>query len=337
MSTPEPLLEVEQLRVEFETRAGIVHALNDVSFSIAKGETLGIVGESGSGKSVTAQAVMGLVDLPGRICGGDMRWRGRSLLGREGQRYGRSIRGKEVAMVFQDPMTSLNPLLTIGTQLCEVTERHLGLTRAQARGRAEELLAAVGISAPARRLGQHPHELSGGMRQRVMIAMAIACEPKLLIADEPTTALDVTIQAQILELIAELQQKLGLAVILITHDLGVVAGLCHRVAVMYAGRIVESADADALFTHPAHPYTQGLLRSTPSLDVVEERLASIEGTPPSLLDPPPGCPFRPRCPVAFHRCLEMPPMAPVIAGGEAACWWAMERALPENAFLGTAD
>jgi len=335
MTGPEPILEVERLRVEFETRAGAVHALNDVSFSIAKGETLGIVGESGSGKSVTAQAVMGLIDLPGRICGGDIRWRGRSLLGPEGQRYGRSIRGKEMAMVFQDPMTSLNPLLTIGTQLCEVTERHLGLTRKQARSRAQELLAAVGISAPARRLEQHPHELSGGMRQRVMIAMAIACEPNLLIADEPTTALDVTIQAQILELLAELQEKLGLAVILITHDLGVVAGLCHRVAVMYAGRIIESAGADDLFTHPAHPYTQGLLRSTPSLDVVEERLASIEGTPPSLLAPPPGCPFRPRCPVAFDRCVEMPPMTQV-AGSEAACWWAMMAPTPGATRAGTA-
>lgn len=327
MNVTKPILEIEQLRVEFDTRAGTVHALNDVTLAIGKGETLGIVGESGSGKSVTAQAVMGLIDVPGRICGGEIRWRGRTLLGSEGRRYGRSVRGKEMAIIFQDPMTSLNPLLTVGAQLSEVTQRHLGFSRKQARARAQELIAAVGISAPARRLDQHPHELSGGMRQRIMIAMAIACEPSLLIADEPTTALDVTIQAQILELLADLQERLHLSVILITHDLGIVAGLCHRVAVMYAGRIIETAGADDIFERPAHPYTQGLLRSTPSLETVDERLVSIEGAPPSLLDPPAGCPFQPRCPIAYERCLEMPPMVPAY-GGRAACWRAMTPAWP---------
>ncbi|WP_127754487.1 ABC transporter ATP-binding protein [Devosia sp. 1566] len=322
-----PLLAIDGLQVEFDTRAGVVHALNDVSLTVGRGETLGIVGESGSGKSVTAQAAMGLIDIPGRITGGDIRWHGRSLLGSDGERLARSVRGKEMSIVFQDPMTSLNPLLTIGAQICEVLQCHLGFSHLQACNRAEELLGAVGISAPRRRLDQHPYELSGGMRQRVMIAMGIACEPELLIADEPTTALDVTIQAQILELLAELQQRLGLSIILITHDLGIVAGLCHRVAVMYAGRIIESGTADSLFTTPAHPYTQGLLRSTPSLDEVDERLISIDGSPPSLLHPPTGCPFLPRCPIGGDRCQAPPPMVPV-PGGEAACWKATTPAWP---------
>lgn len=336
MNAVKPLLEIDHLRVEFDTRAGTVHALNDVTLSIGPGETLGIVGESGSGKSVTAQAVMGLVDVPGRICGGDIRWKGRSLLDAEGQRYARSIRGADLAIIFQDPMTSLNPLLTIGTQLCEVLQRHKGMSRRQARARARDLIDAVGISAPERRLDQHPHELSGGMRQRIMIAMGIACEPQLLIADEPTTALDVTIQAQILELLAELQQRLGLSVILITHDLGIVAGLCHRVAVMYAGRIIETGSADDIFERPAHPYTQGLLRSTPSLDSVDERLLSIEGTPPSLLHPSPGCPFLPRCPIGDEGCRSIPPMVPVEAGF-AACWKASNPAWPEALAVGRTD
>ena len=315
-----PLLEVDQLSVEFDTRRGVVHGLRGVNLSIGRGETLAIVGESGSGKSVTAQAVMGLVDVPGRIAGGDIRWKGRSLLSREGARAARDIRGKEIALIFQDPMTSLNPLLKIGVQIGEVLQRHLGMTRTQAQTRVLELLEAVGIPAPPRRAQQYPHELSGGMRQRVMIAMAIACEPQLLIADEPTTALDVTIQAQVLELIAGLQESLNLSVILITHDLGVVAGLCHRVAVMYAGRIVETGEADDIFERPAHPYTQGLIRSTPRLDDRLDRLIAIDGAPPDMLSPPSGCAFRLRCPVADAVCEQEPPVLSFINGGSAACW-----------------
>ena len=316
---PEALLEVEDLRVEYATRGGTVYAVNGVSLTVAPGETLGLVGESGSGKSVTAQAVMGLVSTPGRIAGGDIRWRGRSLIGRAGERLGRSVRGREITIVFQDPMTSLNPLMTVGAQISEVLRHHLRMSRAQARKRAEELLAAVGIRDPRVRLRQHPHELSGGLMQRVMIAMAIACEPALLIADEPTTALDVTIQAQILDLLGRLQEELGLAVVLITHDLGIVAGLCHRVAVMYAGRIVETGSVGRIFRGPAHPYTQGLLRSTPRLDGRDDRLISIDGSPPGLLEPPAGCPFLPRCPIGDAGCLRPPPPL-AQSEGWAACW-----------------
>ena len=315
-----PLLEIDRLAVEFDTRRGVVHGLRGASLSIHRGETLAIVGESGSGKSVTAQAVMGLIDVPGRIAGGDIRWRGQSLLGPEGSRAARDIRGKDIALVFQDPMTSLNPLMRIGVQIGEVLRRHLGMSDAQARTRVLELLEAVGIPAPARRANQYPHELSGGMRQRVMIAMAIACEPKLLIADEPTTALDVTIQAQVLELLAGLQQTLKLSVLLITHDLGVVAGLCHRIAVMYAGRIVETGFADDVFNRPAHPYTQGLIRSTPRLDDHHDRLISIEGAPPNMLAPPVGCAFRVRCPLAEARCQGEPPLLETRPGASVACW-----------------
>jgi peptide/nickel transport system ATP-binding protein len=270
-----------------------------VSLQVGYGETLGIVGESGSGKSVTVQAVMGLITTPGEIVSGDIRWKGRSLLGPGGKELPRRFAAKEIAMIFQDPMTSLNPLFTVGTQITEVLRHHLGMNRKQARRRAVELLELVDISAPERRLDQHPHEFSGGMRQRVMIAMALACEPRLLIADEPTTALDVTIQAQILELLADLQQRLNLSVIMITHDLGVIAQLCHRVAVMYAGEIVEVGDAEDVFEHPIHPYTQGLLRATPRPDEVTERMIAIEGVPPGsdlpalrmrLLSPVPECP-----------------------------------------------
>ncbi|WP_127143896.1 ABC transporter ATP-binding protein [Pelagibacterium montanilacus] len=314
-----PLLEVDGLRVDFASRAGLVQAINEVSLVVHKGETLGLVGESGSGKSVSAQAVMGLISPPGAITGGDVRWCGTSLLGRKGERYARSVRGKNIAMIFQDPMTSLNPLMTVGDQIGEAMRYHLGFTHVQARRRAEELLGAVGLSAPARRLDQYPHELSGGMRQRVMIAMAISCEPELLIADEPTTALDVTIQAQILELLARLQKELGLAIILITHDLGVVAGICNRVAVMYAGRIVETGDVDTIFEDPGHPYTQGLLRSTPSLEGTEDTLMSIDGIPPRLIDPQPGCPFLPRCPIGVDACRQAPP-AEAWKGSAVRCW-----------------
>ncbi|MFE3837289.1 ABC transporter ATP-binding protein [Pseudogemmobacter sonorensis] len=297
-----PLLEIDGLEVDFDTRAGTVHALRGVSLTVGRGEALGIVGESGSGKSVTAQAVMGLIDLPGRITGGAIRWQGAPILGQGAGRRPRAVWGKEITMVFQNPMTSLNPLMTVGDQIAEVMELHMGLSHEAALDRAAELLAAVGISGARRRLAQYPHEFSGGMRQRVMIAMAIACEPRLVIADEPTTALDVTIQAQILELMAALMERLGLSIILITHDLGIVAGLCQRVAVMYAGQIVETGPVDAIFETPGHPYTQGLIRSTPQLDEVADRLISIEGTPPGLMNPPEGCPFMARCPIRDAAC-----------------------------------
>jgi peptide/nickel transport system ATP-binding protein len=322
----QPLLEVDHLEVSFFTRRGTAQAVRDVSFSIRPGETLGLVGESGSGKSVTAQALLGLIELPGKITGGDVRWKGRSIIHGEGSKdWLDKMRGNEVSMVFQDPMTSLNPVLTVGTQITETLRRHTDMNKRQARGRALELLELVGISSPDERLKQHPFELSGGMRQRVLIATALACEPQLLIADEPTTALDVTIQAQILELIAELQQQLGLSVMLITHDLGVVAGLCDRVAVMYAGKLVEIAAAADLYARPGHPYTSGLLRSTPRLDVVLPRLVSIDGAPPDLVKPPAGCPFRFRCPLAIQQCsTDMPPLAYHEEGRAVACWRAFD-------------
>ena len=318
MSTS-PLLEIDNLSVHFTTRRGVVQAVRGVSLSVGKGETLGLVGESGSGKSVTSQAAMGLVHVPGEIVGGDIRWKGRSLLGEAGRAYARQVRGREISMVFQDAMTSLNPLFTCGAQIVEVLRRHLGMSKRAARTRACELLDLVGISAPEQRLDQYPFEMSGGMRQRVMIAMALACEPEMLIADEPTTALDVTIQAQILDLLRDLQQRLGLSIIMITHDLGVVAGLCRRVSVMYGGQIVETGLADDLFGRPAHPYTMGLLRSTPRLDGGAERMIAIDGRPPDLADPPAGCAFMPRCPAAREDCVRPAPMIAVGRGQEAAC------------------
>jgi peptide/nickel transport system ATP-binding protein len=320
----ERLLEVSDLEVKFVTRNGTAQAVRKVSLAIDRGETLGLVGESGSGKSVTALSVLGLIQPPGRITGGDIRWKGESLLGRGGARRLDRIRGTELAVVFQDPMTSLNPLFRIDMQIGEVLRRHLGMPRGQAHERVVELLDMVGIPSPRARAKAYPHELSGGQRQRVMIAMALACEPELLIADEPTTALDVTIQAQILDLIAELQQRLGLAVLLITHDLGVVAGVCRRVAVMYGGRIMETGPTEDLFERPGHPYTYGLLRSTPRPDVVLHRLLGIDGTPPSLIEPPPGCPFRARCPLAVDRCTETPPLTRHEHVREVACWRAFE-------------
>lgn len=316
------LLEVEDLQVKFYTRRGTVHAVRDVSFTINRGEVMGLVGESGSGKSVTSQAVMGLTELPGRITGGDVRWKGTSLRhGAQADAELRRVKGKEIAMVFQDPMTSLNPLFTIGTQLREVTRRHLKMSKKQSTERALELLDLVGISNPRRRLDQRPGEFSGGMRQRVLIAMALSCEPELLIADEPTTALDVTIQAQILELLAELKDQLGLSILLITHDLGVVAGMCDRVSVMYGGRIAEMGPADDLYARPAHPYSNGLLRSTPRLDERQERLVSIPGSPPDLVAPPVGCPFASRCDVVSDKCLtDLPDLIPLSEGRSVACW-----------------
>jgi oligopeptide transport system ATP-binding protein len=320
----EPVLEVKNLKTYFFTREGVVRAVDGVSFTVGRGEAVGIVGESGCGKSVTSLSIMRLVPYPGRIVDGQI------ILYRDGQaldlvRFSedemREIRGNLVSMVFQDPMTSLNPVLTVGFQVAEPLQVHLGLSPVEARRRAVELLRRVGIPDAERRIDDYPHQFSGGMRQRVMVAMALACNPRLLIADEPTTALDVTIQAQILDLIARLNRELGTAVILITHDLGVVAELCHRVVVMYAGRIVEAADADSLFSDPKHPYTVGLMGSVPRLGpTVKERLRPIRGLPPNLLNPPTGCRFRPRCPHATAQCAEDPPVFRVGPDHEVACW-----------------
>lgn len=322
MTSHETILDVRNLTVDFFTRRGTVHAVRDVSFTVRKGETLGVVGESGSGKSVTAQAILGLTELPGRITGGDILWKGESLVtGRSAHATVERVRGKEIAMVFQDPMTSLNPVYTVGMQVSEVLVRHVSMSKKAARERATELLDMVGISNPTKRLDQYPFELSGGMRQRVLIAAALACEPELLIADEPTTALDVTIQAQILDLIADLQQRLGVAVMLITHDLGVVAGVCDRVAVMYGGKIVEEAKADEIYPRPLHHYTDGLLRSTPRLDVVSERLESIAGSPPDLRELMAGCSYAPRCGAVTDACRQsIPSLETRGEGRRVACW-----------------
>ncbi|TXL80285.1 ABC transporter ATP-binding protein [Vineibacter terrae] len=327
-----PLLQVKGLQVRYFTERGTIEASRGVTLHLDRGETLGLVGESGSGKSVTSQAILGLIREPGRIVAGDIVWKGRSLLAADGAAYARRVRGKEIALVFQDPMTSLNPVFTIGLQITEVLRHHLKLGRRAASDRAAELLDLVGISAPRQRLAQYPHELSGGMRQRALIAMALSCEPELLVADEPTTALDVTIQAQILELLGSLQQRLGLSILLITHDLGVVAALCHRVAVIYAGRIVETGRAADLFARPAHPYTMGLLRSTPRIDVVRPRLVAIDGTPPDLSHPPAGCAFHTRCPIATDACMaEAPSLVPQAGGRTVACWRAFTPAWPGEA------
>jgi len=323
------LLEVEDLRVEFRTDEGTVQAVNGVSFSLRPGETLGLVGESGSGKSVTSLAIMGLVAPPaGRITSGRIFYRLQDLLLLPSPEMQR-IRGRRIAMIFQDPLTALNPFLTVGEQLTEMTRIHLRFNADQARKQALEMLERVGIAAPERRIDQYPHEFSGGMRQRVMIAMALSCQPDVLIADEPTTALDVTIQAQMLELFQQLQRELGMAILLITHDLGVVAQVCHRVAVMYGGRIVETAGVDALFARPQHPYTLGLLDSLPRWDGhASHMLKAIEGQPPNMADPPTGCTFHPRCPFVIERCRrDVPPLesrqpvdATSLADGQKACF-----------------
>jgi oligopeptide transport system ATP-binding protein len=306
-----PLLEIENLGVEFRTDDGIVRAVDGISLAIEPGETLGIVGESGSGKSVSSLAILGLVPQPpGKITSGRAMFDQRDLLALPQRQLAR-IRGNRIAMIFQDPMTSLNPFLTIGQQLTEVTRLHLHHTHQQALRHAITMLERVGIPSPARRIHDYPHQFSGGMRQRVMIAMALACKPALLIADEPTTALDVTIQAQILELMKELQQAEGTAIILITHDLGVVANICRRVNVMYAGRFVEEAPVDDLFAHPRHPYTLGLLQSIPRLDTAKAELTPIRGQPPDLIHLPTGCAFHPRCPNIIDRCpQDVPPLYP---------------------------
>jgi oligopeptide/dipeptide ABC transporter ATP-binding protein len=327
MSDPVPLLEVRDLRTEFATDAGTVRAVDGVSFSIAEGETVGIVGESGSGKSVTARSIMRLLDEGARIAGGTISFRGRDVmhLDREGLR---ALRGSDIAMVFQDPMTSLNPVRRIAGQLVEGMTVHGRYGKGAARARAIDLLRRMGVSAPERALDSYPHEFSGGMRQRVMLAMGFSNGPSLLIADEPTTALDVTIQAQILELIVELQREFSAAVLLITHDLGVVAETAHRVIVMYAGRKVEEATVGELFAKPLHPYTVGLMNSIPRLDLMRgqtdrsnERLQEIPGIVPPLFDLPPGCAFAPRCGRADEKCRsERPAYEEKQPGHWAACW-----------------
>ncbi len=316
-----PLLEVKDLRTHFHTQDGVVKAVDGVSFHVEKGETLGIVGESGSGKSVTSLSVMRLIPQPpGKIVSGHILFDGDDLL-KHSEDEMRHIRGKDIAMIFQDPMTSLNPVLTIGRQITESLELHLKMTGKEARNRAVELLNMVGIPSPDKRLDDYPHQFSGGMRQRAMIAMALSCNPQLLIADEPTTALDVTIQAQILELIKKLQQELEMAVIVITHDLGVVAGMADRVNVMYAGRVVEEGPTNQIFGDPRMPYTIGLMQSIPRLDEVRgHKLSPIRGLPPDLVDLPAVCPFAPRCDYVQDACyMQTPPLRPVEANQRAAC------------------
>ena len=314
------LLEVRGLRVHFDTDAGAFRAVDGVSFSLEPGRTLGLVGESGCGKSVTALSIMGLVPRPpGRVAGGEILFDGEDLLQCPPGRM-RELRGDRLAMIFQEPMTSLNPAFTIGEQIVEALLRHRKASKSEARERAIEALRQVRIPSPERRFDDYPHRLSGGMRQRAMIAMALACRPKLLICDEPTTALDVTIQAQILELMRTLREETGTAIILITHDLGVIAELADDVAVMYAGRIVEQAPSAKLFDSPQHPYTVGLLGSIPKLHATQERLAVIEGQVPDPLALPSGCRFRPRCPFAVEACAREPELAMVVERHAAACW-----------------
>ncbi len=318
------LLEINNLRTHFFTREGVVHAVDGISYTVDRGKTLGIVGESGCGKSVGAMTIMKLIPMPpGRIVEGEILFEGKDLT-KASERQLQSIRGNDIAMIFQDPMTSLNPVLRIGYQLTEGMRIHLGMSKQEAQERAVELMDAVGIPAGRNRLDDYPHQFSGGMRQRVMIAMALSCDPKLLIADEPTTALDVTIQAQIIDLLEQLQDQFGMAMLLITHDLGVVAGVSDDIVVMYAGKIVEHTDTDELFGNPQHPYTEALLGSIPRLDDTRRReLANIPGLPPDLVNPPSGCRFHPRCRYATQICVDKePPLAPYDGGPGhlVACW-----------------
>ncbi len=320
------LLDVHELRTQFITQDGVVNAVNGVSFDLQEGETLGIVGESGCGKSVSMLSIMRLIPQPpGKIAGGQVLFHDMDLLKLSDEEI-RRIRGHKIAMIFQDPMTSLNPVLTVGRQISEALELHLNMSGEQAKKRTIELLQLVNIPEAANRIGDYPHQFSGGMRQRVMIAMALSCNPELLIADEPTTALDVTIQAQILDLVRRLQRELGMAVIWITHDLGVVAGLCERVLVMYAGFIIESARVQDIYASPQHPYTRGLLGSIPRLDEKRKaKLTPIEGFPPDLIDLPPGCPFAARCTYVQDICRsERPLLRNVATGHRVACWVDMQ-------------
>ena len=319
---PDLLLDVKGLETQFKTPDGIVHAVNGVSFGLKEGETLGVVGESGCGKSVTMLSVLGLIaSPPGKIAAGEALFFGQDLLTMPAEKL-RQVRGAQIAMIFQDPMTSLNPVLTIGRQLEEPLMIHIGMTKNQARDRAAELLSMVGIPNAKDRLNDYPHQYSGGMRQRVMIAMALSCSPQVLIADEPTTALDVTIQAQIMDLVKRLRNELGMAIIWITHDLGVVAGLAQRVLVMYGGFIIEEASVNDLFANPSHPYTIGLIGSLPRVDGKQQgRLYSIEGQPPVLYQKPHSCPFAPRCKWVMERCWkENPSLDPISNEHRVACW-----------------
>ena len=316
------LLDVKDLKTEFHTQDGTVHAVNGVSFAVDEGETLGLVGESGCGKSVSVLSVMRLIPQPpGKIASGQVLFQGRDLLKVDDEEI-RSVRGNKIAMVFQDPMTSLNPVLTIGTQISEALELHLGMTKEQARKRSVELLKMVGIPEAEGRLDDYPHQFSGGMRQRVMIAMALSCSPQLLIADEPTTALDVTIQAQIVDIVKRLKNELGMAIIWITHDLGVIAGLADRINVMYAGFVIETAPVKEMFSNPLHPYTLGLLASIPRLDASRKsKLTPIDGLPPDLIEMPKGCPFYDRCTYRTDKCAEEnPPLDLVAVRHSVACW-----------------
>jgi oligopeptide transport system ATP-binding protein len=327
---PELLLDVQGLETTFKTSEGIVHAVNGVSFGLKEGETLGVVGESGCGKSVTMLSILGLIPTPpGNVKAGTAKFFDRDLLKMSRDEL-RAIRGAQIGMVFQDPMTSLNPVLTVGRQLTEPLMLHLGMTRKQADDRAAELLEMVGIPNAKDRLSDYPHQFSGGMRQRVMIAMALSCSPQLLIADEPTTALDVTIQAQIMDLVKRLRSELGMAIVWITHDLGVVAGLAQRVLVMYGGHIIEEAQVNELFANPAHPYTIGLIGSLPRIDQGEnKKLASIDGLPPMLFEKPKHCPFAPRCKWVMERCWNENPALEMIAPEHrVACWAAFEKERP---------
>jgi oligopeptide/dipeptide ABC transporter ATP-binding protein len=320
-STP-TLLQITDLQVQFHTPEGTVYAVNGISYDVHEGEVVAVVGESGCGKSVSMMAILRLIAIPpGEIVGGTAVFLNKELLTLPEEEL-EQVRGSEIGLIFQDSMTSLNPVLDIERQMTEAIIKHYGLTSEQARARAMELFELVGIPDPAQRLKQYPHQYSGGMRQRVMIAMMLACNPSLLIADEPTTALDVTIQAQIVELVTRMREKLGMALIWITHDLGVVAGLADRVIVMYAGRIVEEADVDSLYERPQHPYTLALLAALPRVDRrQEQRLKSIPGAPPNLLLQPTGCPFAPRCEFALDKCwLERPPLLPISPTHQAACW-----------------
>jgi oligopeptide transport system ATP-binding protein len=323
------VLEVKDLRTQFDTQDGMVHAVNDVSFELRRGEFLGVVGESGSGKSVTMMSLLRLIPMPpGEIVSGEANFGDQDLLSIDIDEL-RKVRGGKVGFIFQDPMTSLNPVLTVGNQIIEALRLHTDLSEKECRPRAKQLLDLVGIPDAEARLRNYPHELSGGMRQRVMIAMALACDPEILIADEPTTALDVTIQAQIIQIVRDLREKLGTAVIWITHDLGVVAGLADRVLVMYGGQIVEEAPVVDLYSNPQHPYTEGLLGSLPRLDQKGQELVNIKGTPPNLYEFPTFCPFSPRCPYVMDKCREEnPPLFDIGHGRKTACWWDMEHDRP---------
>ena len=324
------LLEVKDLRTSFFTDAGEVKAVNGVSFTLDNGKVLGIVGESGSGKSVTAYSIMQILASAGKIVGGSIKLNGQELVG-SGENVMKTIRGNKISIIFQDPMTSLNPTYTIGKQLMEAILLHTDRNKAEARERAIEMLKLVNVNEPLKRMKQYPHELSGGMRQRVMIAMALACEPDILIADEPTTALDVTIQAQILELMKNLQEELGMAIIMITHDLGVVAQMCDEVIVMYAGSICEQGTADEIFYNPCHEYTKGLLRSIPTTSNDDERLEPITGTPIDLLNMPKGCPFAPRCDNAMKICIrECAERMQINENHQATCWMNVKNSLSKE-------